>query len=63
MKEFTVSYISGLTKRINETSCKLYETMGWGRSPRISEADVRLVLEVEHNTALEPTSEGRVKTK
>ena len=45
MEEYTVVYISELTKKVNENREDLYKTMGWGPAPKLSEGDVRMVLE------------------
>ena len=47
MKEYTVDYITNLTKKVNELRNELYKCMKWGGAPQLSEGDVRMVLEVE----------------
>ena len=46
MKEFTIDYTTNLTKKINDTRSQLYKILKWGEAPKLSEGDVRIVLEV-----------------
>ena len=49
MKEFTVDYISALTKVVNETRDKLFDCMKWKKKLPLSDGDVRIVMEVANN--------------
>lgn len=50
MKEYSIEYISELTKKVNKNREDLYKTMKWGTAPKLSEGDVRMVLEARSET-------------